>query len=243
MMDYVAKSHCGMVRELNEDNFAVKKTDEFDLIIVADGMGGHQAGEVASETAVNKIAEYITEHGNTESIPQLLEEAMLFANETIYQRAKQDPNCASMGTTAVLCYIKGNDVYFANVGDSRAYLLGLSGMEQVTEDHSLVMELLRQGEITREEAEHHPQKNVITRALGTERTVETDVFHCELEPEDMILLCSDGLTGMLSDTEIAEIMWSEGSAEEHLEQLISIANQRGGYDNITIVVGVQKKEG
>ncbi len=243
MMDYVAKSHCGMVRELNEDSFAIKRTDEFDLIIVADGMGGHQAGEVASETAVQAITEYILERGATESIPQLLEEAMIFANETIYGRAKQDPDCASMGTTAVLCYIKGKDAYFANVGDSRAYLLGVAGMEQVTEDHSLVMELLRQGEITREEAEHHPQKNVITRALGTERTVETDLFHCELEQEDMILLCSDGLTGLVSDTEIAKIMWSEGSVEQHLEQLISLANERGGYDNITVVVATQKKEG
>lgn len=242
-MELCAKSHRGMVRELNEDCYALKELPGCSLLIVADGMGGHKAGEVASETAVHKIQEYITENFETEPIPQLLEKAMQVANDEIYHRAKEDPECAAMGTTAVICFVKDNEAYFANVGDSRAYLLGLGGMEQVTEDHSLVMELLRQGEITEEEAQQHPQKNVITRALGTERTVQTDVFHCELEPEDMILLCSDGLTGMVSEEEIASVMWSESPLEERLDSLVAMANERGGYDNITMIAAVQKKEG
>ncbi len=242
-MELCGKSHCGMVRETNEDSFAIKELPGCSLLIVADGMGGHKAGEVASKTAVQKIQEYITEQMETEPIPQLLEKAMQAANDEIYHRAKADPECATMGTTAVICCVMEKEAYFANVGDSRAYLLGLSGMEQVTEDHSLVMELLRQGEITEEEAYNHPQKNVITRALGTEHKVQTDVFHCELEPEDMIILCSDGLTGMVSEEEIASVMWSETPLEERLDSLVSMANERGGYDNITIIAAVQKKEG
>lgn len=242
-MELCGKSHRGMVRELNEDSFAIKELSDTGLLIVADGMGGHNAGEIASETAVRNIQEYITEHLESENIPQLLEKAMQVANNEIYLRAKEDPECAAMGTTAVVCCVTEKEAYFANVGDSRAYLLGLDGMEQVTEDHSLVMELLRQGEITEEEARQHPQKNVITRALGTERMVQTDVFHCQLEPEDMILLCSDGLTGMVSEEEIASVMWSEAPLEERLDRLVSMANERGGYDNITVIAAVQKKEG
>lgn len=240
-MEICAKSHRGMVRELNEDCFAVQELEAYTLLIVADGMGGHKAGEVASSVAVQKIQEYITEHIDAHPVPQLLEQAMSWANETIYNQSRMDPDCAAMGTTAVVCYMTKTEAFFANVGDSRAYLLGTEGMEQVTEDHSLVMELLRQGEITQEEADHHPQRNVITRALGTEYTVQTDVFHCRLQPEDMLLLCSDGLTGMLAEEEIAFVMWSEEPLEERVDRLISMANQRGGYDNITVIAVTQKE--
>ncbi|MBE7041954.1 MAG: Stp1/IreP family PP2C-type Ser/Thr phosphatase [Ruminococcaceae bacterium] len=241
-MEICAKTHQGMVRELNEDSYAVSELTPYHLLIVADGMGGHQAGEVASAMAVEKIREYISRH-TEESIPQLLEQALHYANEQIYIRSKENASYAAMGTTVVLCCISDKEAYFANVGDSRAYLLGLDGMEQITEDHSLVMELLRQGEITEEEAELHPQRNVITRALGTERITEVDLFHCELTSEDMVLLCSDGLTGMLSDQEIASVMWEASSLEERVDQLIELANERGGYDNITIIAATQKKEG
>lgn len=240
-MEICAKSDRGRIRELNEDSFAVQELGAYTLLIVADGMGGHKAGEVASSAAVQKIQEYITENVEVYPVPHLLEQAMSQANELIYNRAKEDPDCAAMGTTAVACCMTGTEAYFANVGDSRAYLLGMDGMEQVTEDHSLVMELLRQGEITQEEAERHPQKNVITRALGTERTVQTDLFHCELQPEDMLLLCSDGLTGMLSEEEIAAVMWLEEPLEARVDRLISMANERGGYDNITVIAVTQKE--
>lgn len=241
-MEIFAKTHKGMVREQNEDSYAVKELDSYSVMIVADGMGGHQAGEVASSMAIEKIQEYMVQHQD-ESIPQMLEEALAYANEQIYIRSKESASYTAMGTTAVVCCIFDNEAYFANVGDSRAYLLGKEGMEQVTEDHSLVMELLRQGQITAEEAEIHPQRNVITRALGTDRVTNADLFHCELKPDDMILLCSDGLTGMLGDEEIASVMWEEIPPEERLEKLIALANDRGGYDNITVIAAVQNKEG
>ncbi len=240
-MEICAKSDKGMVRELNEDCFAVRDFGSHTLLIVADGMGGHKAGEVASAVAVQKIQEYIEAHLDGCPMPQLLEQAMAQANEIIYHQAKEDVECTSMGTTAVVCCITGTEAYFANVGDSRAYLLGMDGMEQITEDHSFVMELLRQGEITPEEAERHPQKNVITRALGTERTVQTDLFHCDLQPDDMLLLCSDGLTGMLLEEEIAAVMWLEEPLEIRVDKLIDMANERGGYDNITVIAVTQKE--
>ena len=240
-MQICAKSDRGMVRELNEDSFAQWEQEPYTVMIVADGMGGHNAGEVASSMAVQKMQEYIQEHLDQEAAPQVLEQAMSYANQAIFARAKEDAAYAAMGTTAVICCVTGGEAYFANVGDSRAYLLSEDGIEQVTEDHSLVMELLRQGEISPEEAIHHPQKNVITRALGTERTVQTDLFHCELRPEDILLLCSDGLTGMMQDEEIASVMWTDGSLEQRVDRLVATANERGGYDNITVIAAARKE--
>ena len=240
MIQSGAATDRGRVRELNEDSCACFSAGDTLVAVVADGMGGHNAGEVASAAAVDKISEYLKENLETEPVRDCLLHAVEAANGFVYKKARSDRRYTAMGTTAVLCCVRDGCAYIANVGDSRAYLVG-EDIVQVTEDHSVVEELLRRGEITKNEALTHPHRNMITRALGTEPRVLPVLFRGELSPGDILLLCSDGLSGLLEDVEIQAVLSGGGSLQERLEQLVEAANERGGYDNIT-AVAVQMSE-
>jgi len=207
------------------------------IYLVADGMGGHQAGEVASQGAVELvIGQYYSD--TTHDVGTSLVRAFRAANKLIYDQAQADPTKAGMGTTLVAAVILGRKVYLANVGDSRAYLINKAGIVQITEDHSWVEEQVRAGLLTSEQAAHHPQRNLVTRALGTKPSVDVDLFEGELGKGDFLLLCSDGLTGRVEDQEIASLI-AEHPLGEAARLLVALANERGGNDNITVlIVGV-----
>ncbi len=225
-----AASDAGRTRRRNEDAYAVEPP----LFVVADGMGGARAGEVASRLAVAAFREF---HEADELEPEARLAAIVQeANRRIYERATADVNASGMGTTITAALVEGDQVAVGHVGDSRAYLLRESAFEQLTDDHSLVADLMRSGQLTPEEAEAHPQRSVITRALGTDLDVDVDTFSLELRPDDVFLLCSDGLTTMLSDEDIAELVAGRPTLAEAAKALVSAANRRGGEDNITVVL-------
>ena len=238
----------GMVREYNEDNFIIN-TDER-IFIVADGMGGLSKGDLASRIAVDAIRDFIKD-SRIEDItwpikPQeqySLEEnrllaAISLANWKIYQQFQEDVNNRGMGTTLVALLVDGDKVIIANVGDSRIYLFRNNSIEQLTDDHSLVMEEVRRGNMTLEEARNHPQKHVINRALGISESTQADISSLNLQAEDLYLLCTDGLTDMISDEEMLSIVQSnnEETLEELCENFTTAANAQGGKDNITVVL-------
>jgi serine/threonine protein phosphatase PrpC len=204
------------------------------IYLVADGMGGHQAGEVASQRAVElAISNYYNE--TTDDVGASLVQAFHLANEQIHNQSLSDAAKNGMGTTLVAAVILGRRVYVANVGDSRAYVINEEGIIQITEDHSLVEEQVRAGLLTPEQARRHPQRNLVTRALGSRPSVEVDLFERDFESGDILLLCSDGLTGRVEDPEIAAIV-QENHPHEAVRQLIALANERGGNDNITALI-------
>jgi serine/threonine protein phosphatase PrpC len=204
------------------------------IFLVADGMGGHQAGEVASKGAVELVIEqYYAD--TTHDIGTSLVRAFRAANQQIYSQAQADASKAGMGTTLVAAVILGRKVYLANVGDSRAYLVNKKGITQITEDHSWVEEQVRAGLLTPEQAHRHPQRNLLTRALGTKAAVDVDLFEGELSEGDSLLLCTDGLTGRVENAEIAAIV-QKHPPEEAARLLIAQANERGGNDNITALI-------
>jgi protein phosphatase len=213
----------GRKRRHNEDAYVVEPP----LFAVADGMGGAQAGEVASRLAAGALRE-----GGGR-----LEDLIQEANRRVHQRSIEDPGAAGMGTTMTVAVVEDGTVRFGHVGDSRAYLIREGRLEQLTDDHSLVGELVRSGRLSPEEAESHPQRAVITRALGTEPDVDVDTFTVEAEPDDIYLLCSDGLTDMVSGSEIlALVERSGGDLDEAARGLVNAANAGGGDDNITVVL-------
>jgi serine/threonine protein phosphatase PrpC/outer membrane biosynthesis protein TonB len=204
------------------------------LYLVADGMGGHQAGEIASAGAVELIiANYYgdTSHDNTASLAR----AFYRANQQLHTQAEAEPSKKGMGTTLVAAAILGRQVYIANVGDSRAYRINSRGITQITEDHSWVEEQVRAGMLTPEQARKHPQRNLVTRALGSRPTVEVDLFEGEISEGDTLLLCSDGLTGRVEDPEIAALVLDH-PPQEAARRLVALANDRGGNDNITVLL-------
>jgi serine/threonine protein phosphatase PrpC len=210
------------------------------MFLVADGMGGHQAGEVASRGAVELvIKEYYGDTGH--DVGTSLVRAFRAANQQIYSQAQADPSKAGMGTTLVAAVILGRKVYLANVGDSRAYLINEKGISQITEDHSWVEEQVRAGLLSPEQAYRHPQRNLLTRALGSKPAVEVDLFEGELGEGDSLLLCSDGLTGRVEDAEIASVV-QEHPAEEAARLLVAQANERGGNDNISVLIVSDRQE-
>jgi len=231
----------GRVRSHNEDytDFCVPPDPrqlerKGALYLVADGMGGHQAGEVASQGAVEMvISQYYSD--TTHDVSTSLVRAFRAANRLIYEQAQADPTKAGMGTTLVAAVIQGRKVYVANVGDSRAYIINKAGIVQITEDHSWVEEQVRAGVLTPEQAARHPQRNLVTRALGTKPQVEVDLFEGELSPGDFLLLCTDGLTGRVADQEIAALV-NDHPPEEAVRLLVALANERGGNDNITVLI-------
>ena len=205
------------------------------LFVVADGMGGHKAGEYASKCAVETIVEDINTYQDT-GIIKSLTMAIQHANAKIRQVANSDINYQGMGTTLVTATYSDDTLYVGNVGDSRLYVIG-DGIRQITTDHSLVEEMIRMGGLDREKARTHPDKNIITRAIGVVEVVDVDFFEVEdLKEGDIILMCSDGLSNMLTDHEIAEIVNARGTLEEKADKLVAAANQNGGKDNIAVIL-------
>lgn len=234
------RSHKGMRREINEDSLAVPEginpkilARKGMLYIVADGMGGHEAGKTASWMAVRTVMQ---EYYNDPSpdIGLSLTRAVQIANAEIHRLA-QEPAYGKMGTTIVAAVIRGDELVVANVGDSRAYLIRRGKIKRITRDHSWVAEQVRAGILTEEEARHHEHRNIVTRSLGSRPEVEVDLFREKLRPGDAVLLCSDGLTDEVQDEEIRQIVASN-DPQEAANQLIELANQRGGADNITALV-------
>ncbi|MEJ7817038.1 MAG: Stp1/IreP family PP2C-type Ser/Thr phosphatase [Thermoleophilaceae bacterium] len=229
----VGRSDVGRQREANEDNYVVASP----LFAVADGMGGAQAGEVASRTAADVFEGTAGDAGSASLQPeQLLTELTQEANRQIFEMAQSDPSRRGMGTTLTAAVVWSEGVSVGHVGDSRAYCLREGALEQLTHDHSLVAELQRSGQLTAEAAEHHPQRSIITRALGPEADVEVDTHTHTARAGDVFLLCSDGLTGMVSDAEMESILRGAESLDAAAEALVRVANQSGGKDNITVVL-------
>lgn len=205
------------------------------LFVVADGMGGHKAGEYASKCAVETIVEDINTYQDI-GIIKSLTMAIQHANAKIRQVANSDINYQGMGTTLVTATYSDDTLYVGNVGDSRLYVIG-DGIRQITTDHSLVEEMIRMGGLDREKARTHPDKNIITRAIGVVEVVDVDFFEVEdLKEGDIILMCSDGLSNMLTDNEIVEIVNARGTLEEKADNLVAAANRNGGKDNIAVIL-------
>ena len=227
----------GRKRKLNQD--FVYSSDETvgnlkNVYIVADGMGGHQAGDYASKCTVETMVREIK--GCFEQSPiRILSRAIRIANDQVRRNAREDESLYGMGTTVVAATVLGKYLQVANVGDSRLYIIN-EEVRQITRDHSLVEEMVRMGGLDREAARNHPDKNIITRAIGARDTIEIDFFHEELKSGDLILMCSDGLTNMLEDEEIGRILKTPGTIEERAERLIDAANQNGGRDNIAVIL-------
>jgi protein phosphatase len=221
-------THTGRRRRHNEDAFV----REPPLFAVADGMGGARAGEVASGLAAAALRAGSDNGGSgKERVVALIQQA----NRNVYERSNQDADVAGMGTTMTVALVEGSEVIFGHVGDSRAYIFRDDALEQLTDDHSLVAELVRGGKLSPEEAEHHPQRSVITRAIGTDPDVDVDTFVVDARPGDVFLLCSDGLTDMIGDSEIVDAMTRSANLDEATRELVRLANRAGGEDNITVV--------
>ncbi len=230
-----ARSDVGLKRRANEDCYALAA--DLGLYLVADGMGGHTAGQVASELASEGAVRALrTLEDATASLAEKLRYAVAAANREIFSTSQEKPELTGMGTTLVALLVGGERIALAHVGDSRAYLVRGGKIRQLTDDHSLVAELVRRREITEHAARGHPHRHVLTRALGVRRTVEPDL--AELTPAlgDTFVLCSDGLTGHVADPEIAEVVAREEDLDAACERLISLANSRGGEDNITVLL-------
>lgn len=237
-MKSFAITDVGKRRELNEDYiYTSDKTvgSLSNLFIVADGMGGHNAGDYASRYTVEKVIETVEELENERDIEEIMQEAIYRANAYIYEKARTDIKLSGMGTTLVIASIKNQEVLVANIGDSRMYVINKNIM-QITKDHSLVEEMVTMGGLDKEAARNHPDKNIITRAIGVKEFVLADFFEVKLEKEDKILLCTDGLTNMLNDDEIHRIVQSNEDVETAAKALIAAANEKGGRDNIAVVL-------
>ena len=226
--EQAALSDVGRARQSNEDSYLERAP----LFVVADGMGGARAGEVASAIAV-ETARSSTVGGSPE---RDLAAVVRDANREIYEKAQADSEHAGMGTTFTGALVTATDVAVGHVGDSRMYRYREGDLERLTQDHSLVEEFVRQGKLTPEEAEVHPQRSIITRALGPEPDVQVDTFTFPARPGDVYLICSDGLTGMVSEDEIAEIIGASPSLDDAAKRLVGAANENGGRDNITVVL-------
>ena len=225
-----SKTDVGRARDMNQDSYLV----EDPIFVVADGMGGHLAGDVASRTAIEKIIEMAGQKSPGQ--PGALRSYVSEANRAIWQKGKEDPNLAGMGTTCTLIYLDGGVAHIAHVGDSRAYRLRDGKFEQLTEDHTLVERMVQEGRLRREDAPRHPQRSIITRALGVDQTVDVDEFDESLRDGDRLLICSDGLSSMLDDRTIASILSENGDPQSASDALVDAANEAGGEDNITVIV-------
>lgn len=238
-MKIVAKTDKGLVRENNQDAYAVGELPgEVAWAVVCDGMGGAAGGNIASALAVKVISDKITSSYNEKmrdsSIKNLLDSAITAANIEVYDMAYSRPDLKGMGTTVVAVVVRDNVAHIAHAGDSRAYLVNKDGVEQITVDHSLVQNLVDRGEITKEEAEHHPNKNVITRALGVDKRIDVDFSEIDMQENETLVLCTDGLSNCVNNFEMAEDI-KDGQYYAFADRLVKRANKNGGNDNITVV--------
>ncbi len=237
-METFSITHIGRRREMNQDYVFASETAVGqlpNLFLVADGMGGHKAGEYASRFTVEKIVEELSASQQTKPVAAI-RDALVTANRLLIREAKEDSAKSGMGTTVVAATIIGTHLHVANVGDSRLYVTDHEAIRQITRDHSLVEEMVRLGEMNKAEAKDHPDKNIITRAIGVTTDLIVDFFEVELKPGDTVLMCSDGLTNMVDDEEIRAIIAEKNNVKEKAERLIETANEHGGKDNITVVL-------
>ncbi len=239
-MKAFAKTDIGKARENNQDYYYIpNQTEKLNLCILADGMGGYNGGEVASKLATETVKKYIKtnfpkEECSKEAILSLIKNAMEYANMVVYEKSKENKELEGMGTTLDVCLIYNNRVYIGHVGDSRVYRIRKEFIRKLTVDHSYVQELVKDGTITKEEAYNHPKKNMLMKALGCTAYVEPDVMVKGFIKDDILLMSSDGLTNMLNDEEIYNII--KDNPELASEKLVQRANELGGYDNITVVI-------
>ena len=240
-MKAVGISDIGKCRKNNEDAYYISAGEDHaeNLYLVADGMGGCNAGEVASSSAIEAFLAHFwkeMKHATSEDMLDMMTGAMAAANKEVYTKSNTAREFAEMGTTIVAAAVREEKVYVAHVGDSRAYIFRKREMIPLTTDHSYVMELVKMGNITKEEAATHPKRNVITRAIGIKNTVETDTAIHALQKNDIIVLCTDGLCGMLKDEEMAKILNKRTDLERKAELLVAEANKKGGFDNISLIL-------
>ena len=237
MLKTFSMTDIGRKRKLNQDyvySCEAPIGNLPNLFVVADGMGGHNAGDFASKHTVEVIVQTISDAAETEPV-KIIKQAVQNANSSIRRKSEEDEALRGMGTTVVVATIIGQCMYVANVGDSRLYIMDQE-IRQVTRDHSLVEEMVRIGEIDRESARTHPDKNIITRAIGAAEEIEIDFFEIDLKKEDTILMCTDGLTNMLEDSDIRKIMKGQRDVAGKAEELIKGANNNGGKDNIGVII-------
>ncbi len=239
-MEAFASTDIGKVRDMNQDSYYISdENDEIKLYIVADGMGGYKGGEIASKLAIESAKNYIRNNfeeikKEKELILELIKNAIEYANMVVYEKSKEIEELNGMGTTIDVCLIYSNKVYIGHIGDSRVYRLRKEFFRKLTVDHSYVEQLVKEGNITKEEAYNHPKKNMLTKALGCTPFVEPDVMVKGFLKDDILLMCSDGLTNMLKDNKIYEII--KENPKEASKNLVKKANELGGYDNITAVI-------
>lgn len=238
MLKTFAATDIGKKRNINQDYIYTSETPVGNLpniFLVADGMGGHKAGDYASRVTVETILKVLEDEKELKEPRELFKKAISGANEVVHTQACREEALEGMGTTVVAAVCLDNHLYVANVGDSRLYIIN-DEITQITRDHSLVEEMVRMGSIARDEARNHPDKNIITRAVGVCNQVEADFFQVEMLPGDLILMCSDGLTNMLEDEEIRMIVKKSRDLVEMVQSLIEAANNNGGRDNISVVL-------
>lgn len=235
-----ATSDVGKAREINEDYFYISyPDDEIQLFILADGMGGYNGGEVASKLAVTSAKNYILSNfeknnSDKDTILDLVKNSSQYANMVVYEKAKENPELSKMGTTLDICLIYQSKAFISHIGDSRIYRIRKGTMRKLTKDHSYVQQLVEEKKITREEANNHPKKNMLTKALGCTPFVEPDIRARNVEKNDIFIMCTDGLTNMVSEEEICDTVIK--NPEKAAEVLVKQANNFGGYDNITVVI-------
>ncbi len=232
----------GKVRKNNQDSFINYFHPRFATFVVCDGMGGHKAGEVASAIAVESMQQSIIEKKDRTDYENMLKESVIESNQKVYIESQKCEEFSNMGTTIVAAILSQDNIYLAHVGDSRAYLYRSKELTCLTHDHSLVQKMLDDGAITEEEARNHPDRSTLTRALGTEDSLEVELDRLQARENDLILLCTDGLTGMLRDSEISEILEKGETVREKAENLVERAIEAGGLDNITVSLFEYRRE-
>ncbi len=228
----------GKNRVVNQDNIYVSTTPVGNLpnlFVVADGMGGHRAGDYASRYATDAVVESITNNAETD-IKKIITKAVEDANSLVFKKSEENEDFRGMGTTLVIAAISGDELTVANVGDSRLYLIEGSIIKQLTQDHSLVAEMVRMGQIDEQEARRRPDKNIITRAIGISDVIHADFFKSKVKDNEYVLLCSDGLSNMLEDSEMLSAVTGSDPIEKKTSMLIDLANQKGGKDNISVII-------
>lgn len=239
-MRIIGKSDIGKAREMNQDSFYISsENDEIMLFILADGMGGYKGGEIASKLAVVSAKNFITNNfpkilKEKEEILKLISDAIEYSNFIVFEKSKESQEISDMGTTLDICLIYNNKVFIGHIGDSRIYRIRKNVIRKLTNDHSYVAQLVKEGKITKEEAYIHPRKNMLLKAIGCNSLVEPDVMYKGFIKDDILLMCSDGLTNMLKDEEIYQILLE--NPEKPVDVLIKKANEAGGSDNITAII-------